>query len=101
MLPRLNKVEIRRTPIGDGNESDIFSLFSFLVVEIRRTPIGDGNEPQINESIYAVGVEIRRTPIGDGNQLANIPDIRFYFGRNKKNPDRGRKLWLSVNQPPF
>ena len=40
----ISAVEIRRTPIGDGNIVVKYAIISSLkMVEIRRTPIGDGN----------------------------------------------------------
>ena len=85
-------VEIRRTPIGDGNSfGNVVSIYFFILVEIRRTPIGDGNK---NIKLFFPAfhlVEIRRTPIGDGNATLNWHSSHIY-SRNKKNPDRGRKL---------
>ena len=92
VITHLKPVEIRRTPIGDGNTFYPSIRWFLLLVEIRRTPIGDGNSfPDNTRTIKNSAVEIRRTPIGDGNRCRICRKRRSRSGRNKKNPDRGRK----------
>ena len=76
-----------------GRKHAISVRFSYSVyVEIRRTPIGDGNLYFPVFLSLKSDVEIRRTPIGDGNQFVSPRVYVFlYLRRNKKNPDRGRK----------
>jgi len=77
---------LRKASIMDGT----------IFVEIRRTPIGDGNMRAGNFDENEIAVEIRRTPIGDGNFHPNRRAYNNAVCRNKKNPDRGRKLAPSV-----